>query len=126
MSLGPATVLGYPRIGPRRELKRALEAYWAGPPDPTALRDVGAAVRADTWRRLAARGLTSLPSNTFSYYDHLLDAAVLVDAVPDRFRDAGDDPLDVLFAMARGTDALAPLPMTKWFDTNYHALVPEI
>jgi 5-methyltetrahydropteroyltriglutamate--homocysteine methyltransferase len=123
---GAATVLGYPRIGPNRELKRALEAYWSGRLRRDELLAVGATLRADTWRRLAARGLTSLPGNTFSHYDHVLDTAILVDAVPDRYRTAAEDPLDVMFAMARGTNAVPPLPMTKWFDTNYHHLVPEI
>jgi 5-methyltetrahydropteroyltriglutamate--homocysteine methyltransferase len=123
---GPATVLGYPRIGPRRELKRALEAYWGGRLTRDELLAVGATLRADTWRRLADRGLTSLPANTFSHYDQVLDTAILVDAVPDRYRTAAGHPLDVMFAMARGTGAVPPLPMTKWFDTNYHFLVPEI
>src|SRR6185369_15661220 len=118
------TVLGYPRIGRRRELKRALEAYWASESDITDLNDVARRIRADTWRRLDALGLEALPSNTFSLYDHVLDAAVLVDAVPERFR--AEDPLDAYFAMARGTQDTPALPMTKWFDTNYHYIVPEI
>ncbi|MFG1696554.1 5-methyltetrahydropteroyltriglutamate--homocysteine S-methyltransferase [Nonomuraea sp. NPDC049309] len=117
-----STVLGYPRIGPRRELKRALESYWAGRSSRAELDRVGAELRAGTWRRLAELGLEGLPSNTFSLYDHVLDTAVLLGAVPKRYRDAADP----YFAMARGTDELAPLRMTKWFDTNYHYLVPEI
>jgi 5-methyltetrahydropteroyltriglutamate--homocysteine methyltransferase len=121
------TVLGYPRIGPKRELKRALEAYWGGHIDLTALRQTARDLRARTWRRLRDLGLESVPSNTFSYYDQVLDAAVLVDAVPDRFRMlSDDDPLRTYFAMARGEDGVLPLEMTKWFDTNYHYLVPEI
>jgi 5-methyltetrahydropteroyltriglutamate--homocysteine methyltransferase len=122
---GASTVLGYPRIGPARELKWALEAYWDGRSDRADLLSEGRRLRAASWRRLAATGLAAVPSNTFSWYDHVLDAAVLVDAVPDRYRVAGD-PLDAYFAMARGTGDLAPLRMTKWFDTNYHYLVPEI
>ncbi|GAA3269794.1 5-methyltetrahydropteroyltriglutamate--homocysteine S-methyltransferase [Dactylosporangium vinaceum] len=117
-----STVLGYPRIGPQRELKRALEGYWAGRIDRDALAATGRQLRAETWRRLAELGLEGLPSNTFSLYDHVLDAAVAVDAVPDRFRDAADP----YFAMARGTDDVPALRMTKWFDTNYHYIVPEI
>ena len=120
-----ATVLGYPRIGPDRELKHALESYWAGHIDRTELDRVGADLRLATWRRLDALGLDSVPSNTFSYYDQVLDAAVLVGAVPERFAATGDE-LATYFAMARGAEGLAPLELTKWFDTNYHYLVPEI
>ncbi|MFC4587685.1 5-methyltetrahydropteroyltriglutamate--homocysteine S-methyltransferase [Sphaerisporangium corydalis] len=119
-----STILGYPRIGPRRELKRALESYWQGRSPVGELRAAGAGLREAAWRRLAALGLAGLPSNTFSLYDQVLDAAVMVGAVPDRYR--GPVAEDVCFAMARGTGGLAPLPMTKWFDTNYHYIVPEI
>ncbi|WP_405083970.1 5-methyltetrahydropteroyltriglutamate--homocysteine S-methyltransferase [Microbispora sp. NBC_01389] len=119
-----STVLGYPRIGPDRELKRALEAYWEGRLDRAALERTARRLREDTWRRLAELGLGGLPSNTFSYYDHVLDTAVLLGAVPDRYRN--DDDLAAYFAMARGADGLPPLRMTKWFDTNYHYIVPEI
>ncbi|WP_336211283.1 5-methyltetrahydropteroyltriglutamate--homocysteine S-methyltransferase [Nonomuraea sp. LPB2021202275-12-8] len=123
MSVFPqSTVLGYPRIGPRRELKRALESYWDGRSSRDELDRVGASIREDTWRRLGELGLAALPSNTFSLYDQVLDTAVLLGAVPERFRDAADP----YFAMARGTDGLAPLRMTKWFDTNYHYIVPEV
>ncbi|MEU0570835.1 5-methyltetrahydropteroyltriglutamate--homocysteine S-methyltransferase, partial [Nonomuraea sp. NPDC005983] len=117
-----STVLGYPRIGPRRELKRALESYWDGRSTREELEAVGASLREQTWRRLAALGLDGLPSNTFSLYDQVLDTAVLLGAVPARYLEAADP----YFAMARGTDGLAPLRMTKWFDTNYHYIVPEI
>ncbi|MFI9838610.1 5-methyltetrahydropteroyltriglutamate--homocysteine S-methyltransferase [Nonomuraea sp. NPDC051941] len=117
-----STVLGYPRIGPRRELKRALESYWDGRSSRAELERVGAEIRERTWRRLAELGLEGLPSNTFSLYDQVLDTAVLLGAVPARYREAGDP----YFAMARGTEGLAPLRMTKWFDTNYHYIVPEI
>jgi 5-methyltetrahydropteroyltriglutamate--homocysteine methyltransferase len=118
------TVLGYPRIGPRRELKKATEALWAGQSDAAGLEATGAALRQQTWETLRDAGLTSIPSNTFSLYDHVLDTAVMVNAVPDRF--AGLSGLDRYFAMARGRDAVAPLELTKWFDTNYHYLVPEL
>ncbi|MEV0972696.1 5-methyltetrahydropteroyltriglutamate--homocysteine S-methyltransferase [Microtetraspora glauca] len=119
-----STVLGYPRIGPHRELKRALESYWSGHGTWEELEATGARLREETWRRLGALGLGAAPSNTFSYYDHVLDTAVLFDAVPERYRDRS--PEDAYFAMARGADGLAPLRMTKWFDTNYHYIVPEI
>jgi 5-methyltetrahydropteroyltriglutamate--homocysteine methyltransferase len=116
------TVLGYPRIGPRRELKRALEAYWDGRTTRADLDAVGAGLREQAWRRLADLGLRGVPSNTFSHYDQVLDTAVLLGAVPDRYRDQPDP----YFAMARGNAAVAPLRMTKWFNTNYHYIVPEI
>ena len=121
---GDSTILGYPRIGPRRELKRALEAYWDGRTGLAELRETGRRLRADTWTELSRRGLASPVSNTFSCYDHVFDAAQLLGAVPDRYR--RDTPEDTAFAAGRGGDGLAPLRMTKWFDTNYHFLVPEI
>ncbi len=124
MPAGRTTILGYPRIGPRRELKRATEAYWAGRSDAVTLEETAAALRRQTWKTLRDVGLDDIPSNTFSLYDHVLDQAVLVGAVPERF--SGLSGLDRLFAMARGTAGVAPLEMTKWFDTNYHYLVPEI
>lgn len=120
-----ATILGSPRIGPNRELKRAVERYWAGRIDREELESVAATLRRDTWESLVAAGLDSVPVNTFSYYDQVLDTAVLVGALPPRVRDIADD-LDRYFAAARGNDDIAPLEMTKWFDTNYHYIVPEI
>ncbi|MFP5019558.1 5-methyltetrahydropteroyltriglutamate--homocysteine S-methyltransferase [Pseudonocardia phyllosphaerae] len=121
----PGTVLGYPRIGPFRELKRATEAFWAGRSDATALRETAARLRRDTWTGLRDAGLGQVPGNTFSFYDHVLDTALAVGAVPKRF--AGiTDPLERLFAMARGREGAPACEMTKWFDTNYHYLVPEL
>ncbi|MFE2750553.1 5-methyltetrahydropteroyltriglutamate--homocysteine S-methyltransferase [Actinosynnema sp. NPDC059335] len=119
-----ATVLGYPRIGPHRELKRAVEAYWAGRTDRDTLLATAADLRAATWRELRDAGLDSIPSNTFSFYDQVLDTAFLVGAVPDRYR--REHELDSYFAAARGDAQAPPLELTKWFDTNYHYLVPEI
>ncbi|MBB4678484.1 5-methyltetrahydropteroyltriglutamate--homocysteine S-methyltransferase [Crossiella cryophila] len=119
-----ATVLGYPRIGPRRELKRAVEQYWAGRIGRDALLATAKELRTSTWLELHDAGLDSVPSNTFSFYDQVLDTAALVGAVPARYRQ--DNDLDTYFAAARGTDEVPPLEMTKWFDTNYHYLVPEI
>lgn len=120
-----ATVLGSPRIGPRRELKRAVEAYWAGNIDAAALAAVGKDLRRQTWAELASAGIDSVPVGTFSYYDQMLDTAVMLGALPERVEGI-DDELDRYFAAARGTDTVPPLEMTKWFDTNYHYLVPEI
>jgi 5-methyltetrahydropteroyltriglutamate--homocysteine methyltransferase len=120
-----ATVLGYPRIGPHRELKRALEQFWAGVISAGDLTAVGHALRRADRAQLHAAGLDSIPVNTFSYYDHVLDTAVMLGAIPARFAGTPDG-LDRYFAMARGSSDTAPLEMTKWFDTNYHYLVPEI
>jgi 5-methyltetrahydropteroyltriglutamate--homocysteine methyltransferase len=120
-----ATILGSPRIGPNRELKRAVEKYWAGNLDRNELESVAAKLRRDTWENLAAAGLDSIPVNTFSYYDQVLDTAAMVGALPARVADIADG-LDRYFAAARGNDKVAPLEMTKWFDTNYHYIVPEI
>jgi 5-methyltetrahydropteroyltriglutamate--homocysteine methyltransferase len=120
-----ATITGSPRIGPRRELKRATERYWAHRTSRSELESVAAALRRDTWSQLVAAGLDSVPVNTFSYYDQMLDTAVLLGALPARVQ-AIPDQLDRYFAAARGTDDVAPLEMTKWFDTNYHYIVPEI
>ncbi|GLZ54548.1 5-methyltetrahydropteroyltriglutamate--homocysteine S-methyltransferase [Actinomycetospora sp. NBRC 106378] len=122
-----STVLGYPRIGPRRELKKALESYWAGTSSAEDLQAVAAEIRAGTRADLAA--LDSQPTGTFSFYDQVADVTALLDAVPPRFRPDGSragTALDEYFAMARGTASAPPMEMTKWFDTNYHYLVPEI
>ncbi|WP_433559568.1 5-methyltetrahydropteroyltriglutamate--homocysteine S-methyltransferase [Pseudonocardia xinjiangensis] len=121
-----STVLGYPRIGPRRELKRAVERYWSGASSAEELQSVAAALRRDTWAELAGSGLDSVPSNTFSFYDQVLDVARVVGAVPERFTALGLTPLDEMFAMARGHDGVPALELTKFFDTNYHYLVPEL
>ncbi|GAY08010.1 5-methyltetrahydropteroyltriglutamate--homocysteine S-methyltransferase [Pseudonocardia sp. N23] len=121
------TVLGYPRIGPDRELKRAVERYWRRETTAYELRATAAELRAATRAELRDAGLGSVPGNTFSFYDQMLDAALTVGAVPARFAGhAAGDPLDLLFAMARGAEGVPALEMTKWFDTNYHYLVPEI
>jgi 5-methyltetrahydropteroyltriglutamate--homocysteine methyltransferase len=125
-AFGQSTVLGYPRVGANRELKKAVEAYWAGKIDATALEMTAAGLRAEAWQSLRNARLDAIPSNTFSFYDHVLDTAVAVGAIPARFRRLGLSPLDTYFAMARGADAEPALELTKWFDTNYHYLVPEI
>src|ERR1700761_9680971 len=118
------TVLGYPRIGARRELQQATEAFLAGRETSASLTETAAAVRRQTWETLRDAGLSGIPSNTFSLYDHVLDTAVMVNAVPARF--AGLDGLNAYFAMARGADGIAPLELTKWFDTDYQYLAPEL
>ncbi|MFF3158048.1 5-methyltetrahydropteroyltriglutamate--homocysteine S-methyltransferase [Streptomyces sp. NPDC057910] len=122
-----ATVYGYPRQGQNRELKKAVEGYWKGRVTADALRSTGAELRRSNWRQLADAGIHEVPTGDFSYYDHVLDTTVMVGAIPPRHRSAVDaDALDGYFAMARGTQDVAPLEMTKWFDSNYHYLVPEL
>ncbi|MEU8500684.1 5-methyltetrahydropteroyltriglutamate--homocysteine S-methyltransferase [Streptomyces lavendulae] len=122
-----ATVFGYPRQGGSRELKKAVEGYWKGRVTADALRATAEDLRRTNWRQLAAAGITEVPTGDFSYYDHVLDTTVMVGAIPARHRAAvAADPLDGYFAMARGTQDAPPLEMTKWFDTNYHYLVPEL
>ncbi|RMI14409.1 5-methyltetrahydropteroyltriglutamate--homocysteine S-methyltransferase [Cellulomonas triticagri] len=127
------TVLGYPRIGPRRELKKALEAFWAGRAEAAEVEATAADLRRRTRTRLAELGLaTDLPAipSAFSFYDQVLDAATVLGAVPDRFADLvdGSGALDLAgySTVARGRGDDLPLEMTKWFDSNYHYLVPEI
>ena len=127
-----STNLGYPRIGPRRQLKKALETYWAGELDEPGLRRAAGDIERTALRTQAETGIDIVPAGDFSLYDHVLDAISLVGAVPPRFRDPQDTrPVDLstYFAMARGIQAdgrdAPALEMTKWFDTNYHYLVPE-
>ncbi len=126
-----ASNLGFPRIGAQRELKKALEAYWSGETSERELQSVGSRIRAKNWATQRDAGIDFVPSNDFSLYDHVLDMAVMVGAIPGRFQSI-TDPLKRYFAMARGhQDASAKvditaLEMTKWFDTNYHYMVPEL
>lgn len=122
-----ATVFGYPRQGQNRELKKAVEGYWKGHVGADALRGTARELRRTNWQQLADSGIHEVPTGEFSYYDHVLDTSVMVGAIPTRHRAAVEaDPLEGYFAMARGTQDAAPLEMTKWFDTNYHYLVPEL
>ena len=125
------TVLGLPRIGAKRELKTALESFWAGRSDAAALRRAAAATRADLFARADRAGLGEIPVGDFALYDHVLDTVLALGAVPRRFAGLRTaDPLELEFALARGVTgggaSLAALEMTKWFDTNYHYLVPEL
>lgn len=127
-----ASLLGYPRIGRRRELKKAIEAFWSGSIDEAALDTAAKEIQLVTARRLSDLGLNedaAIPG-TFSYYDQMLDVSTHIGAVPSRFGDLrnADGELDInaYFTLARGTAEVQPLEMTKWFDTNYHFLVPEI
>ena len=125
------TNLGFPRMGAKRELKQALEAFWRGEVSPQQLQDTARQLRERHWRLQREAGADVVPCNDFSLYDHVLDTAFLFDAIPDRYRGLADaDALAGYFALARGTQRdgfdLHALEMTKWFDTNYHYLVPEL
>ena len=130
--------LGFPRIGPRRELKFALEKFWAGTISQDELEEAAQGLRTATWARQKALGVDWLPSNDFSLYDHVLDTSVMLGAIPARYGLASRQAagLETYFAMARGATGGATCghahgsvtagEMTKWFDTNYHFIVPEI
>jgi 5-methyltetrahydropteroyltriglutamate--homocysteine methyltransferase len=137
----PVATLGVPRIGRHRELKFALESYWSGKSSADDLLSTAKKLRAENWIEQRDRGVTKIPSNDFSLYDHVLDTAVMVGAIPSRYGWTGSEvPLDLYFALARGSQSeeasdcghpghrqgVTALEMTKWFDTNYHYIVPEL
>jgi 5-methyltetrahydropteroyltriglutamate--homocysteine methyltransferase len=120
-------LLGYPRIGAQRELKFALERFWSGASTAAELLQTGRNLRARHWARQESSGLDLLIAGDFSYYDHVLDLIALLGCIPTRFGlDAGALAPSDYFTLARGNDRQPPLEMTKWFDTNYHYLVPEL
>ena len=127
--MATAINLGFARMGANRQLKKALEAFWAGKSSREDLLAAAAEIRRHNWALQHETGIDQAPSGEFSLYDHVLDTAFTFDAIPERFRDVsrhGD--LELYFAMARGQQGAKPaaaLEMTKWFDTNYHYLVPE-
>jgi 5-methyltetrahydropteroyltriglutamate--homocysteine methyltransferase len=126
-----SNVSGFPRIGRNRELKFATEGYWRGQTSPGELAATAKAIRVENWKLMQDAGIDLIPSNDFSYYDQVLDTIALVGAVPERYGWAGGEvDLDTYFAMARGrqTDEVdvTAMEMTKWFDTNYHYIVPEL
>ncbi len=120
-------ILGYPRIGAQRELKFALESYWRGQSDAAALQATAAELRAAHWAAQRDAGLQFATVGDFALYDHMLDTAALLGALPARFGFAASSlTLDQVFALARGNAEQPAMDMTKWFDTNYHYLVPEL
>lgn len=125
-----ATIPGYPCIGAKRELKKATELYFKGQSSEEELQAVARALRSEHWLRQKRSGIDVSPCNDFSFYDRLLDMAVLLNAVPKRYRELGLSSLDAYFAMARGYQGGAgdvkALAMKKWFNTNYHYLEPEL
>lgn len=122
--------LGYPRFGPHRELKRALEKYWRSDITGDSLRNRCSDLQLQSWLTQQAAGIQHIPVNDFSMYDHVLDTAVMVGAIPGRYGwNGGTIDLETYFAMARGKQTddenISAMEMTKWFDTNYHYIVPE-
>ena len=125
--------LGYPRIGSQRELKKACESYWSGKSSLKTLLQVGRNIRRENWELQKENGIDLIPSNDFSFYDHVLDMSMMVNAIPSRYHDvilnSSNVELDLYFAMARGYQKngldITAMEMTKWFDTNYHYIVPE-
>ena len=119
-------ILGYPRIGPQRELKFALENFWLGKSSVSELQATAAQLRAANWAKQRDAGLRFAAVGDFALYDHMLDTAALLGALPARFGfDARTLGLEQYFALARGNAAQPAMEMTKWFDTNYHYMVPE-
>jgi 5-methyltetrahydropteroyltriglutamate--homocysteine methyltransferase len=122
-----SSIHGFPRIGPARELKFATEGLWKGEVSAEELQRTARDLRAANWQFMRDAGIDLIPSNDFSLYDQVLDTIALVGAVPDRYGFTGDEvDLDTYFAMARGTQDATAMEMTKWFDTNYHYIVPEL
>src|SRR5215472_9030583 len=118
--------LGFPRIGHKRELKRSLEQHWTGKADLSSLIETAWLLRKQNWKLQAHAGLDLVPVGDFSFYDHVLDTAAMLGAVPPRFGwRGGTVDFETYFAMARGTASQPAMEMTKWFDTNYHYIVPE-
>jgi 5-methyltetrahydropteroyltriglutamate--homocysteine methyltransferase len=126
-----SNVAGFPRIGGERELKFATEGYWRGEVSEPELLEAAKRIRLDNWRFMQSAGIDLIPSNDFSLYDQVLDTIALVGAVPARYgHGRGPVGLDTYFAMARGRQEsgvdVTAMEMTKWFDTNYHYIVPEL
>ena len=124
------SVIGYPRIGSDRQLKFASERYFKGEVSEAELLDTAKAIRRQNWLKQQEEGITFISSNDFSFYDNVLDTAVLFNIIPKRYKDLGLSPLDTYFAMARGYQGdlgnVKALALKKWFNTNYHYLVPQI
>ena len=126
----PTHVLGFPRLGPNREYKKALESYWNKAIDQLELQRIGAMIRQNNWRIQSEAGLDFVTVGDFAWYDHVLNTSLLVGAIPKRFNTNKEADIDTLFRMARGRapsgEDARPCEMTKWFNTNYHYLVPEL
>jgi 5-methyltetrahydropteroyltriglutamate--homocysteine methyltransferase len=119
------TVFGYPKIGPQRELKKVLESYWNGKTSQEELIKTSENLIINNAKTIAKYGIDIIPSNEFSFYDFILDLSVMFNVIPERFRKI-ENSLEKYFAIARGTADAPASEMTKWFNTNYHYIVPEI
>ncbi|SFV65119.1 5-methyltetrahydropteroyltriglutamate--homocysteine methyltransferase [hydrothermal vent metagenome] len=117
-------VVGFPRIGEQRELKKALEAFWSGKTEFSEVENVASDLKARHWNYQKEAGVDFISSNDFSLYDNMLDTAIMLNAIPKRFKDLTNETL--YFAMARGNKSSVAMEMTKWFNTNYHYIVPEL
>ena len=118
--------LGFPRIGAQRELKKAIEAYWKCELNEAGLRGIGKCLRTQNWQLQQEAGMQLIPVGDFSYYDQMLNMTTLLGAAPSRFGFTGSAlSLAQYFSLARGDKSNFAMEMTKWFDTNYHYLVPE-
>ncbi|RKP58176.1 5-methyltetrahydropteroyltriglutamate--homocysteine S-methyltransferase [Cohnella endophytica] len=125
--MAKSSVLGYPRIGAEREWKKALEAFWAGKLDQSEFHEQLKEIRLNHLRKQMDKGIDLIPVNDFSYYDHVLDTATMFGIVPKRFSyEGGVVPLSLYYGIARGTKDATASEMTKWFNTNYHYIVPEL
>ena len=112
-------IVGYPRMGPKRELKFALESFWDGKSSAEDLEKVATDLRSSIWKQMSEAGIKYIPSNTFSYYDQVLDTTAMLGAVPERYSwTGGEIGLSTYFSMARGNASVPAIEMTKWFDTN--------
>lgn len=118
-------ITGFPRIGEKRELKKALEAYWSGQSSVEELQYVAYELRKKHWLYQEYQGIDFISCNDFSFYDHMLDTAVMLNAIPERFAQISN-PVEQYFSMARGNETAVAMEMTKWFNTNYHYIVPEL
>lgn len=118
-------ITGFPRIGERRELKKGLESYWTGKISIEDLQKTASDLRRKGWLYQKNKGIDFISCNDFSFYDNMLDTAVMLNAIPERFANI-NDKTERYFAMARGNDSAVAMEMTKWFNTNYHYIVPEL
>jgi len=129
-----SATLGFPRIGPKREIKKAVESYWADKSSAEDLQKVAKEIRAANWKTIKDAGIDIIPSNDFSFYDHVLDMSVVLGNIPSKYAKAASEhqlsTLDVMFAMGRGRQRdgvdVEASEMRKWFDSNYHYIVPEL
>ena len=121
-----STITGYPRIGEKRELKHALEKFWSKSSDFEELENTAKSLRQKHWTYQKESGLDLISINDFSYYDNILDTSILLGAIPKRFQDESNEQHQQYFSMARGNKNSVAMEMTKWFNTNYHYIVPEL